>query len=1086
MSLPGTKKKWATKVNYTDKSGQTRTIYLDMETNKIVTNLTDYSVLDDGGGLYLPGGVPASYGGTGAPDDTRDNATGSGTNLLNTPSREKTDNAGVAPPERTAENNYGWAKKPPILSILGKVPGFVGLAAKVANLAINANNVEAENAARADLGMAPVTGFAQAKEMVKGADGYLGEADVNGSKIGVSIDGKPTAEGKPTLTPVEVARVTGKTLTSPKNSIDAAAKTDNAPAPTALAQDGVGTAQGGPNNVAPSAGFSLEGRTRTTAQLAMQNGGRNQAPDADISEGIQAAVNAALGPGYTAVVTSGKGLTREEQAGKKKASGRHTHGRGADFAIIGPNGEQLTLANNKAAMDAVAQALAAMGFSGIGLGKGYMGGAHIHADKAKNKNQSWARKGQSVDPTTQDAIASGWAGTMPTPLTGPVPMGRPDAPVGDSVGDTAPVAQSAGKESIAEAATKAALANPVGTSPAPEAQPIVAPVDPAVNENIAKMAKTISGELGSKTVRGILSGDPEAIAQARSEIAAIVSTMNNRAQSSRYASMDNPMDGVLTGNAYNSLMTENMNTTEANYAAIGSFVAEAVTDAISGSLPSPAPRATHYRAETIGSPAWENYAMDGTTSVGEHVFSTVGVPGTNRAEYSKAFASTPDTAPTPTSRPASTLAGPTPVGNFSGNNVGDIGSRVSKPAAQPANSAKTAPAPTTAPVSNFAQPVTPTPLTAAPVSPVTRSSLPPVAQSTSAEKAAMESGINVSLVSPEEYAALKALPPRTAPKSLDNKTSMTQEGLGSYTSSSKSYAPESNSFTSNSHKTNMSMMGKGLSDVNSKASMSHAGFSSSGEGAFGSALGSGNGFQSLAGTGPGLSLGQMGALAPANSLSKAAASFGGFSAGSLKGTASGLGTGLGAVGKSGATNAGSSIGRSAASTSVGNTNSKSSAVSKSSVASVASSSVGKTSAAANANNANSKSAANSNAGRESSKSAASASAGGGPSGGSKVLCGYFYSKGKIPLHIYAADLQYSKRKLDERTKRGYLWWAKPLVNYLDRKNSKTLDALIFPFTRGWVYEMAYRMEAHPTSTLWGRLVTGVGERVCNFIGRFVR
>lgn len=106
--------------------------------------------------------------------------------------------------------------------------------------------------------------------------------------------------------------------------------------------------------------------------------------------------------------------------------------------------------------------------------------------------------------------------------------------------------------------------------------------------------------------------------------------------------------------------------------------------------------------------------------------------------------------------------------------------------------------------------------------------------------------------------------------------------------------------------------------------------------------------------------------------------------------------------------------------------------------------------------------------------------------GDKIICGYFYRKGKIPKHIYVGDLIYAKTRLDKDVQRGYLFWATPLVNYLEKKDSRLLDSLLYPFTKGWVYEMAYRVGKHDKSSLWGRLVVGVVSPICKVIGKSVK
>lgn len=203
----------------------------------------------------------------------------------------------------------------------------------------------------------------------------------------------------------------------------------------------------------------------------------------------------------------------------------------------------------------------------------------------------------------------------------------------------------------------------------------------------------------------------------------------------------------------------------------------------------------------------------------------------------------------------------------------------------------------------------------------------------------------------------------------------------------------------------------------------------SGNGAFGDALGS-NAFgpESLEG--------------PAGTSPAGSGSFGGFSAGSLGGedsSASGHGTGLGAAGTSGTGYATVGIGIGTGGVNTGGI------------------SVEFAGPAANENES---------------------------SGGSaKVICGYFYAKGKIPKRIYLGDLKYAKERANKRTREGYLLWAEPLVRWLDKKPSRPIiDSLLFPFTKGWVYEMAYRVGYSTERPLWGRVVTPVVSSLCYILG----
>lgn len=79
----------------------------------------------------------------------------------------------------------------------------------------------------------------------------------------------------------------------------------------------------------------------------------------------------------------------------------------------------------------------------------------------------------------------------------------------------------------------------------------------------------------------------------------------------------------------------------------------------------------------------------------------------------------------------------------------------------------------------------------------------------------------------------------------------------------------------------------------------------------------------------------------------------------------------------------------------------------------------------------------------------------GDSDSGTVLCGYYYSRGMIPRKVYVGDLRYSMT-VNTRTRQGYLLWATPLVNLLEKYGPfKAVDFFLYPIVRGWAYEMAY-------------------------------
>ncbi|WP_192182199.1 hypothetical protein [Mesorhizobium amorphae] len=114
---------------------------------------------------------------------------------------------------------------------------------------------------------------------------------------------------------------------------------------------------------------------------------RPNKPSQDVVDTIRSAVRDTLGPGYTVSVTSGT-----EDPGKQFGSNRHKTGLAADVSIIDPSGRKLNAFKDKQAMLDVAQAAAAKGIIGIGLGTNYMGGIAMHLDKfvaGPNQANQW-------------------------------------------------------------------------------------------------------------------------------------------------------------------------------------------------------------------------------------------------------------------------------------------------------------------------------------------------------------------------------------------------------------------------------------------------------------------------------------------------------------------------------------------------------------------------------------------------------------------------------------------------------------------------------------------------------------------------
>lgn len=104
---------------------------------------------------------------------------------------------------------------------------------------------------------------------------------------------------------------------------------------------------------------------------------RPNKPSQDVVDTVRSAVRDTLGPGYSVNVTSGTEAPGMPQYG----SNRHKTGLAVDFEVVDPAGRKLNSFQDKQALVDVAQAAAAKGIKGIGIGTNYMGGLAIHMDK---------------------------------------------------------------------------------------------------------------------------------------------------------------------------------------------------------------------------------------------------------------------------------------------------------------------------------------------------------------------------------------------------------------------------------------------------------------------------------------------------------------------------------------------------------------------------------------------------------------------------------------------------------------------------------------------------------------------------------
>lgn len=157
---------------------------------------------------------------------------------------------------------------------------------------------------------------------------------------------------------------------------------------------------------------------------------RPNKPHPDVVDTIRSAVADALGPGYGVTVTSGT-----EDPGKQYGSNRHKTGTAADVSIVDlSTGRVLNTFQDKQALVDVAQAAAAKGIKGIGIGTDYMGGVAMHLDKftpGVGQANQWGNIGKANASLFDEARAfkempaSFYSKSLPASM--PAPPSKPSA-----------------------------------------------------------------------------------------------------------------------------------------------------------------------------------------------------------------------------------------------------------------------------------------------------------------------------------------------------------------------------------------------------------------------------------------------------------------------------------------------------------------------------------------------------------------------------------------------------------------------------------------------------------------------------------
>lgn len=339
--------------------------------------------------------------------------------------------------EPTAAENYGYINKPGYMSFLGMapVPG-AGMASMALNTGINLGNNQAIRTAQKMLGIpSPKPNFV--KDMVKSPkDGFIGDIPIKGKNYPVGFEAK-NKEGETTLTPNEarMRSLVGGPQPSVPDGVKHAGKEED------KMDDGTDSLHAGLGLASTPDGFrhiddpDLPARNMADVNYDLEGRGRNQIPSSGIGDKVSDVVTDMLGAGYTVNVTSG-----QEPEGRSPVGSQYRHplGFAADLDIRDPDGRKLSLDNpeDKAAIESVAQGMAARYNANFGMGPEYMGNNTMHID-TMDLNQygngkagpQWASVGKEWADVLDNARATG---VMPAQYydinNPPVPGQRPEEP----------------------------------------------------------------------------------------------------------------------------------------------------------------------------------------------------------------------------------------------------------------------------------------------------------------------------------------------------------------------------------------------------------------------------------------------------------------------------------------------------------------------------------------------------------------------------------------------------------------------------------------------------------------------------------
>lgn len=196
--------------------GRMKSVYVDVSTGQVINNLTGYNIISAEGDYWsAEPATPeeaeeaANSGqlGNGAwfdwdsPDwskDGHDPQKPSGWQASDTKQAQKAYS-------RASADNHGYINKPGIAKYANLVPGPIGTAARVGNLAVNASNLGAVNEGRAEIGLDPLKGKEALRTVLKDQHGQVANVKINDNDYAVGYEAL-SPDGRTNLTPDEARK----------------------------------------------------------------------------------------------------------------------------------------------------------------------------------------------------------------------------------------------------------------------------------------------------------------------------------------------------------------------------------------------------------------------------------------------------------------------------------------------------------------------------------------------------------------------------------------------------------------------------------------------------------------------------------------------------------------------------------------------------------------------------------------------------------------------------------------------------------------------------------------------------------------